>query len=366
MRLFGSSLPPLCTVVFVIVVPACGVDGDRPVSSGRWKNYASGGMYVGTNPTVSPDGFSIVYSTPVTGHGDLYLFDRRRRTNVRLTADPEYDGFPVFSQDGRILFVREKNDVGHIWAMSADGTRQRQLSDGPNDDNSPSFSKDGKHIAFIRVLGGISHIWVMDSDGGNQKQLTNGVWFDGFPSFSPDGGRIVFNRQEEIRPFSPSEVGRFPMRMPEIFVMDADGKEQRQLTHNSSSDTPISFSLDGAGIFFHGTDGYGKVDGFRGVSVINVDGTKRKDLCEGFAAAMSPDGRLIAICTSVPRGIGVMNADGTGLQTVHSCPILHTEPAFSADGSQLVFVEWPEPHEAGRIMSLNLKTSKIDTAPKIE
>ena len=129
---------PICAVLVMLTISACGDDKDYPVSAGRWRNHASGGMYVGTRPVVSPDGFSIVYSTPATGHGDIYLFDRRNGKNLRLTSDPEYDGYAFFSNAGKIVFIREKDGIGHIWVMNADGSRQKQLTDGLTDDGVPS------------------------------------------------------------------------------------------------------------------------------------------------------------------------------------------------------------------------------------
>ena len=103
--------------------------------------------------------------------------------------------------------------------MDADGSHTKQLTDGPMDDRVPSFSQDGKRLAFCRGEAGISNIWTMHADGTNKEKLTHGPWFDGLPVFSADGQQLAFNRQEEIRPFSANESVRFPMRMPEIFVI---------------------------------------------------------------------------------------------------------------------------------------------------
>ena len=90
----------------------------------RWDIYAGGGSYLGTHPSVSPDGISIVYSTPATGHGDIYRFDRTTAKNVRLTTDREYDGYPLFSRDGRhVVFEHETNGTSHLYVMDADGKK---------------------------------------------------------------------------------------------------------------------------------------------------------------------------------------------------------------------------------------------------
>jgi Tol biopolymer transport system component len=184
-------VPWLWAMPALLLLAGCSSNPDFPVSGGRWERHRWGGSYVGANPVSSPDGASIVYSTPATGHGDLYRFDRLTGNCSRLTDDSEYEGYPVCSPDGNILFVREKDNIGHLWVMAADGTHQKQLTDGPMDDSFASYSADGKSILFVRVKGGIGHVWVMDSDGKNQKQLTDGSWYDGYPVFSPDGKRIA-------------------------------------------------------------------------------------------------------------------------------------------------------------------------------
>jgi dipeptidyl aminopeptidase/acylaminoacyl peptidase len=110
---------------------------------------------------------------------------------------------------------REDHQIGHLWVMAADGSRQKQLTDGPMDESDASYSRDGRSIAFCRTKGGISHVWVMDSDGRNQKQLTFGPWYHGLPRFAPDAARLVFSRTEEERPHFQPAPGPSSLRMPE-------------------------------------------------------------------------------------------------------------------------------------------------------
>ena len=78
-----------------------------------------------------------------------------------------------------------------------------------------------KRIAFTSLRdGGNRDIYVMDVDGGNQRNLTNHPDRDVEPSWSPDGKRIVFvsNRTRDLN--------------RDIYVMDADGGNPRNLTNH--------------------------------------------------------------------------------------------------------------------------------------
>ena len=261
----------VCVTVALVALPSCQRNWSQPTTpAGRWKIHAGGGTYVGTRPSFSPDATLVVYSTPATGHGDLYLFDRTAGKNIRLTSDPEYDGFAFFAGDRRIVFERERGNIGHLWAMDADGSRQTQLADGPTDDAGAALSKDGRSIVFFRVRGGVSRIWIMDADGGNQRQLTDGVWFDALPHFSPDGRQVVFCRQEETTSRLTPDNGAVSLRMPEVFVINVDGTQLRRLTRNSDYDAPVSYSPDGKLVF---------IRHMNGVSVMDADGSRTR-ACE--------------------------------------------------------------------------------------
>ena len=86
-------------------------------------------------------------------------------------------------------------------------------------------------IAFVSQRDGNPEIYVMTADGKNQRRLTKNHHGDSSPSWSSDGKRIAFESQR---------AGN-----AEIYVMDADGGNQRRLTKNHHGDSSPSWSPDG-------------------------------------------------------------------------------------------------------------------------
>ncbi len=307
-------------------------------------------------------GNSRLCSTPASGHGDNFGFEWTTAKYVRLTTDPDYDGYPLFSRDGRhIVFEHETNGISHLYVIDADGGNQRPLTDGSTFDFGASFPNDGRTIVFCRDREGVCHLWVMDADGGNPRPLTDGPWFDCSPLFSPDGGRIAFKRRERGQTYltPPSDAEALSRMLPELYVMSADGTNQHRLTQNSDFDEPISFSADGTRILFRRA---------RKAWVMDSDGSNVHDLGEGEEHAQSPDGRQIVFGTlgrGPDRGIGLMNADSTARRVAYRSRNVVSELTFTPDGAQVVFVEWAKGHGTERIKTVDLVTSKIEMIPEI-
>jgi TolB protein len=88
----------------------------------------------------------------------------------------------------------------------------------------PAWSPRGDQIAFVSTNTGNDEIYVVDLEGRDPQQLTHNTWeWDKHPSWSPDGSRIVF--------YSNRDSGR-----SQIWIMNADGSEQRNLSNNEYND----------------------------------------------------------------------------------------------------------------------------------
>src|SRR5690606_32434425 len=201
-------------------------------------------------------------------------------------------------------------------------------------------------IAFVSTRSGAPEIWVMDADGGNARQATRNRSINGFPSWSPDGRSIVYMSYAASR--SPllfrlvrgggAKAGRILEGLdarqavyrgvydpsgqrlavvvsvdgaPEIFVVDADGRNPRRLTRHKAIDVSPTWSPDGRRIAF-----VSDRTGAPNVYVMDADGGNLRRLTTGggyaTAPAWSPDGRWIAYELRVGGQFDIWLADPEG------------------------------------------------------
>ena len=188
-------------------------------------------------------------------------------------------------------------------------------------------------IVFTSLRDGNNEIYVMDADGGNQENLTNNPAYDAQPDWSPDGRKIAF---VSGRDGSPSQ----------IHVMNADGKNPIRLTIGRGGKSDPDWSPDGRKIAFTVSPDFID-DWVHHIDVMDADGRNRKKLeDQAMYPSWSPDGKQIA-CVSFRDGHGdiyVIGADGQWRKRV-ARDLGGDKPSFSPDGRRIAYMA---EHEAFR------------------
>ena len=224
----------------------------------------------------SPDGTKIAFMNNYDGDFEICVMNADGTGIKPLTKNSAIDGYPTWSPDGRkIAFASDRDGDDDIWVMNADGSDQTNItSDDPSNNEDPHWSPDGRWIGSTTDGYGVWHVLLLSPDGKFQATLNWGRESTWFNSWSPDGksflvhssregdfdiyrydipdtdpvqwglleGKLVSddNAVEERAVWSPdgkqialssNRDGDF-----EIYVMNADGGPQRQVTHNSVDD----------------------------------------------------------------------------------------------------------------------------------
>jgi Tol biopolymer transport system component len=192
-------------------------------------------------PALSSDGKTIAFlSNGSLRRGqvfiDLWLADgetgKRIRRVVRSTFDPSFEELRVlysqssFSPDGRYLAMtaqQKGRDVLYLFDVQS-GREVRRFDLDLESVTNPSWSPDGRRLVFSGAHGGITDLYLVNADGKNFRQLTDDRYADLQPQWSPDGNTIAFASDrdsasfEELR-FRPWKITLMNLATGDISVI---------------------------------------------------------------------------------------------------------------------------------------------------
>lgn len=202
---------------------------------------------------------------------------------------------------------------GYVWALyndydiyksNVDGSNISVLTSSPGYDAEATVSPKGDKIIFTSTRDGDIELYSMDLVGANVTRLTFETGYDGGAYYSYDGTKIVYrashpNTETELNEYtSLLKQGLIRPNALEIFVMDADGSNKKQITNNGAAN---------------------------------------------FGPYFFPDGKRIIFCSNLadPKGrnfdLWAVNIDGTGLEQITFNETFDGFPMFSMDGKKFVF-----------------------------
>ena len=215
----------------------------------------------GGSPDCPPDpDFSRGYVWPIYDTYDIYRASPDGSSLQALTTTPGYDAEATIGADGRIVFTSVRDGDMEIYSMNGDGSDVTRLTNRVGPDGGPFFSHDGSLIVFrgreiapgpelddYRTLleeglwrPTVLEIYVMNRDGSNLRQVTNKGTASFAPYFHPDDQRIIFS----------SNMDDPEGRDFELYLINIDGTGLERITHSAQFDGFPMFSPDGTRLVF--------------------------------------------------------------------------------------------------------------------
>ncbi len=256
-----------------------------------------------------------------------------------LVGSSEALGAPILTEGGRLIgmtgslgatdgserIALPSNELAEA-ITTANAQVPTELADWEWDENA-SGTLEGR-IAFASGRHGSLDLFVMNADGSDQRRLTYAPGHETEPAWSPDGSKIAFMAQEE---------GDDNW---DIFVMDVDGSDLLQLTRHGRNDTSPTWSPDGRTIAF----GSSRENAWQ-IYLIDVDGTNVRALTDKAVQSSypswSPGGMRIAYHATpnaeMTRDIQVINVQGGQPQRLTTHTAEEWLPEWSPDGQKIAF-----------------------------
>jgi len=352
--------------LFLGMLGGCGGTGTTPVSGGpdEGETMTVGSLQVGVaattafrtlvlnSPGDSPVAFTALYGSKIvrlremgygklaissnhTGDYDIFTINIDGSEPINLTKKPATDIAPAWSPDGRKLaFTSYRDGNSEIYTVEADGSRLRRLTNNPTEDEDPAWSPDGREIAFTTYRNLQYDVYVMSSTGGTPTNLTPGTDSGKDPAWSPDGRQLVY------MVFSAPGY--------DLYRMNRDGTWRENLTNTAtSSESYPTWSPDGLRIAFC-------VDVFKlDVFVMDTNGRNLKNLTTSkkgeYVPAWSPDGRQIAYTSFSGNAfdVFVMDADGNRERNITTDSYAESDPAWCPVPSPIRTFIGPKQSDSG-------------------
>ncbi len=285
------------------------------------------------------------------------LINVPRVSNPQLSADGKQILFVRSDADWKA-----NKRVSHVWRVNADGSALVQLTNGPEGESSPRWSPDGRTVAFVAKRAGdeVAQLYLLSNLGGEALAVTKHATAVSNPAWSPDGTSIYFLADD---PKSDDEKARAKVQ-DDVYAYDENfqqrhlwkakvgTKTEARLTSGDFSVLGFELSRDGSHIAMHRSTSPLYGDNERGeIWITTGEGKEPRQLTTNTVtesgATISPDGRQVLFVSNSndrfetyynPK-IFVVPASGGAARVVGAdLPYEVEEAAWSRDGRTIYFV----------------------------
>ncbi len=215
-----------------------------------------------TSPTWSPDGSQIAFTSNRNGQRDVYVIDLTSNSLLNLTNNPSEDFHATWSPNGNYLaFITDQTTEYGIGVMDLKAKTLHVLEEA-SQVNDLEWSPDSTNIAFGSVVDDNWEIYTINIETREIRNLTNNQANDLQPKWSPDGSKILFwsGRDGNL----------------EIFVMNIDGSDVINLTRNLNSDSGNIWSPTGDHIAF----GSNRLQDGEDLWIMDTDGSNARKVAD--------------------------------------------------------------------------------------